>query len=305
MLIAIYTLIELTIAIIVASEAQSPRTIKQATLTPVKRVLVSSVLSGLLEVTASASPDFVQEIRSYLDATAKEGDFDSVCRAMDRFAIVYPMYALSPKKVKFLQSEVMGSQPERILEIGTFFGYSAIHMARVMSKTARLTCIEGNNENAKVAKAVLRKAFGKDSDVLSRVTVINSLSTNVLQKGNLEEITGSNQKLIDFVFLDHDKSFLLPDLITLETRSWLNSSFCKVVADNVIFPGAPTYLEYVNARSTLTSSDRVDGADITNSHWRTTLAPFPFERVGFETQFQERSDAMAISVSVVEEKRQG
>ena len=42
----------------------------------------------------------------YLRAEAKEGDFDSVVRAMDRFAEVYPMYKLSNEKVSFLAKQV-------------------------------------------------------------------------------------------------------------------------------------------------------------------------------------------------------
>ena len=81
-----------------------------------------------------------------------------------------------------------------------------------------------------------------------------------------------------------DKDCYLPDLITLEKRNLLTKR-CTLVADNVIFPGAPDYLEYVGINSTLTSPPL----------WKTELQELMFERRGFETGFKETKDAMAIS----------
>ena len=199
------------------------------------------------------------------------------------------MYALSSAKVKFLQEEVIKTKPLRILEIGSFFGYSAIHIIKVLGPLAKLTCIEGNEENAEVARAVLNKAFGANSEVLSRVKIVTSLSTTVLSRGSLQDVTGSENTPLDFVFLDHDKSFLLPDLKLLESRGWLSDT-CTVVADNVKFPGAPDYLTYVNAPG----FPKLENGS--SSRWITTLHPFLFERIGFETHYKAIDDAMSISI---------
>ena len=52
-----------------------------------------------------------------------------------------------------------------------------------------------------------------------------------------------------------------------------------VMADNVIFPGTPDYLDYMNS----------------NTKFTTTIEYMPFERIGFETQFKEKQDGMSVS----------
>ena len=51
-----------------------------------------------------------------------------------------------------------------------------------------------------------------------------------------------------FVLLDHAKECYLPDLQALE-RLGLVAPGTVVVADNVVYPGAPGYLEYVGTMS--------------------------------------------------------
>jgi catechol O-methyltransferase len=46
------------------------------------------------------------------------------------------------------------------------------------------------------------------------------------------------------VFLDHDKDAYLPDLQRILAEGWLHPG-SVVVADNVLFPGAPAYRSYM------------------------------------------------------------
>ena len=60
--------------------------------------------------------------------------------------------------------------------------------------------------------------------------------------------TASAAGSLDFVFLDHDKDAYLPDLEAASLdRGWLHPG-SVVVADNVKFPGAPDYREYMRAQ---------------------------------------------------------
>lgn len=47
-----------------------------------------------------------------------------------------------------------GIAPKTALEIGTFWGYSAIRTARRLQKGGKLFCIEYNPNNAEVARKV-------------------------------------------------------------------------------------------------------------------------------------------------------
>jgi hypothetical protein len=162
----------LLIAIILQSSSLKPVNInnKLGYLNPVKNSLVvsSSVFLSLLSVkkasasTASAAafkkqyPDassFYQDYRyiepndilKYInDCKIKDGDASGVIDALESFSIYYPMYKLSREKVDILNNEITVNKPKNILEIGTFFGYSALNMASKKSSLSTITCIEAN-----------------------------------------------------------------------------------------------------------------------------------------------------------------
>jgi predicted O-methyltransferase YrrM len=218
-----------------------------------------------------------------------------VISAMDSFASYYPMYKLSPEKANFLKNTVKKVNPTNILEIGTFFGYSALNIASVMSPTCSLTCIEGNPENAEIARIMIKKAFGNNKAILNRINVVTGLSSAILQQDDVDICAtlykGNSIRAFDFVFFDHDKDCYLPDLLRLEKRHLLDENSCVLLADNVIYPGAPDYLSFVGYGPQNLNSE----SNTTKAKWRTNLFEFAFERKGYETNFQERKDAMSIS----------
>jgi len=230
------------------------------------------------------------DIITYLDSLRlADGDADGLLRGMETFAGYYPMYALSRRKADILVGEVRRARPASVLEVGTFFGYSALSMASVAMRGAgagRVTCVEANRDNAEVARWVLRKGLGApaagDSGVDAgpqggvQVRIVEGISTAVLRSDALQGAAP-----FDLVFLDHDKATYVTDLVILEERGWLAPT-CTVVADNVVFPGAPGYLEHVT---------RENGYD-------TRVVSAPFERVGFETQWKEVDDGMSVSIRV-------
>ena len=223
------------------------------------------------------------DILKYLDSlNLKEGDAPGLLRGLETFASYYPMYALSHEKANILIDQM--HKKKNILEIGSFFGYSALSMAYYgipSSSTTKITCIEANPENAAVARRVIQKGLGTKSD---RVQIKEGISTTLLKSEVLTPMAP-----FDFVFLDHDKDTYIVDLKLLESRGWLTPT-CTIVADNVVFPGAPGYLEYVMGQPPSTTS--LEGVGV---NYRTKLIPTPFERIGFETQWKEVTDAMSVS----------
>jgi catechol O-methyltransferase len=193
-----------------------------------------------------------KDILSYIeDCEIKDGNAVAVTDALETFSKYYPMYKLSREKVNILKDEVKKFQPKNVLEIGTFFGYSALNMGTVLPSGASLTCIEANKNNADVARVILDKGLGVNSKARESVRIIDGISSKVLN---------SNENLLgkipfDFVFLDHDKDCYLTDLKTLEDSGMLASN-CMIVADNVVFPGAPGYLEYVSGENSNISDQK-------------------------------------------------
>lgn len=218
------------------------------------------------------------DILKFIYENSKKGSPDSVLIALDIFHSNYPMYNLTPQKAKILTNAInQHINNKLILELGTFFGYSAINICKTMPSNCYLICVEANSDNCYVAKQILEYAFGINNPILNRILLINDLSSNVINKLNptsiltslldnstsknlglhliqLDDITTTinnnininkdNTTAFDVVFLDHDKNCYKIDLEQLVKKDFLTNN-ALVIADNVIFPGSPGYLEYV------------------------------------------------------------
>lgn len=127
--------------------------------------------------------------------------------------------------------------PGIMVELGGYIGYSAIMFADVLRKTGgkKYISLEINPEFASVASSLISIA-GLADIVDIRVGPCAS-SLRKLQEGD----AGFQ---IDLLFLDHQKSAYVRDLMLCE-KLFLIRSGSMIVADNVISPGAPLYQEYV------------------------------------------------------------
>jgi predicted O-methyltransferase YrrM len=121
---------------------------------------------------------------------------------------------------KFLEMISCLLQPRRILEIGTFTGYSALCLAKGLLKDGKIHTIELRDEDASVARANFNRSIDAEKIILH---VGNALSI----------IPGLNETW-DLVFIDADKvnythyyQLVLP----------LVRPGGVIVADNVLFHG--------------------------------------------------------------------
>src|SRR5262249_31881379 len=81
------------------------------------------------------------------------GDIDDVIRVIDEFSYEQSiMMNVGDEKGEILDRAVRRVRPRRLLELGTYCGYSALRMARVMSPEARLHSIEFSEANARIAR---------------------------------------------------------------------------------------------------------------------------------------------------------
>ncbi|KAF1586219.1 hypothetical protein FQV11_0013801, partial [Eudyptes moseleyi] len=125
--------------------------------------------------------------------------------------------------------------PLRVLELGAYCGYGTVLLAQGLPPGARLYAVEGDPRHAAVAEKVIRLA-GFDEQ---RVELIVGPSEEVIPR--LREKHGLPKA--DFVFMDHGKRCYLRDLRLLESHRLLAEG-ATVLADNVLFPGAPHFLQY-------------------------------------------------------------
>jgi catechol O-methyltransferase len=185
-----------------------------------------------------------EALAEYVTANAVPGDLDSAIATVDEFCYGQSyMINVGDEKGEILDAAIRRAQPRRLLELGTYCGYSALRTARVIPDDAHLYSIEFLEANADIARRILRHA-GVDA----RVTVIvGTLGDGGDTLDALEQQHGFIPGSLDFVFIDHAKKAYLPDLEQILERGWLRSG-AIVVADNVRIPGAPAYRDYMRAQ---------------------------------------------------------
>ena len=93
----------------------------------------------------------------FVRAHAIEGDAESVLDALDRFAREQRfMMNLGDGKGRILDELVSGLPANaRVLELGTYCGYSAIRMARLLRGGGQVVSIEENPRHARIARGDL------------------------------------------------------------------------------------------------------------------------------------------------------
>ena len=187
-----------------------------------------------------------RDVIPYLERRATRGDGASILEAYDAFFARYPTYALGRAKAALLGRELdRAPKLECCVEIGTFLGYSAIATAmRFKSARARMLCVEYEARHAEVARWALAYA-GLDD----RVRVLTAAGSEAVgdARAFVESVKGvGTTEGADVLFLDHAKERYLPDLKLYEDAGVVRPGTI-VVADNVVYPGAPGYLEYVDS----------------------------------------------------------
>ena len=180
-------------------------------------------------------------LADYVAANARPGDVDDAIRVVDEFGYRESfMINVGDEKGALLDAAITRARPARLLELGTYCGYSALRTTRVMPEGAHLFSVELNADNAAIARRILDHA-----GVGHRVTVVvGTLGDGGATMAALEREHGFTEGSVDFVFIDHDKEAYVPDLEHILGRGWLRPG-AVVVADNVKVPGAPRYRAYM------------------------------------------------------------
>lgn len=182
-----------------------------------------------------------EALAEHVTSTATRGDVDDAIRAIDEFCYGQSiMMNVGDEKGEILDAALRRVQPRRLLELGTYCGYSALRTVRVMPGDAHVYSVEYSPANAEIAQRILAHAGVQDSVTV----VVGTLGDGGRTIAALETEHGFGAGSLDFVFLDHDKDAYLPDLERILERSWLRTG-AGVVADNVKFPGAPRYREFM------------------------------------------------------------
>lgn len=200
--------------------------------------MISLVHKGPYKSLFSYPPMKEQMVLEAVLGGATQGDPASVIAAIDKFAYQHWMMNLGDVKGETLDSEIESRRPAIMLELGAYCGYSAVRSGRLLPTDSLLVSVEFNALCCAIASKVVDHA-----GLSQRVRVLWGNVERVLPQ--LRTILASRGKdKFDLIFIDHEKTQYLPDLRLLEDAGLIGRG-TVVVADNVIVPGAPDFLEYV------------------------------------------------------------
>ena len=123
----------------------------------------------------------------------------------------------------FLQFIIKNNKIKKILEIGTFTGYSALTMALAIDDDGNITCLDKNKETSDIAINFFKKA-----KVDNKINLICDNANNVLSKLIKENNT------FDLIFIDADKENYIN---YYEFAYNLISKNGLIIIDNVLWKG--------------------------------------------------------------------
>ena len=137
---------------------------------------------------------------------------------------------VGPRKGKVIVEAVKKKKPHRILEIGTYVGYSAVLMADAMHGKVKIISLEADPSNARVASENVNKA-GFENIIEVKV-------------GDAKKLIPKLIGTFDLMFIDAAKEEYLEYLLKAEDKL---KKGAVIVADNVkIFEeNMRDYLKYV------------------------------------------------------------
>ena len=131
---------------------------------------------------------------------------------------------ISISQAYFFQLFIKANKIKKILEIGTFTGFSALSMGLVIPKEGNIICLDINKKTSEVAKNFFKKA-----NLEKKIQVIVSPAIESLK------ILIENKKKFDMVFIDANKE---------NYKNYYNLSLelinqnGYIIIDNVLWKGA-------------------------------------------------------------------
>lgn len=147
-------------------------------------------------------------------------------------------------KGAFVTNLIAERKPSVMIELGGYVGYSAILFGDAIRANGgkQFLSIEKNPEMAAVANQLVDLAGLRDT-----VRILVGASDEVLR-----ELVCDRKEIaqVEMIFIDHWQKLYRPDLWLLEQLDVLVPETSVLLADNVIMPGAPEYLEWVQATTT-------------------------------------------------------
>ncbi|MEM9671440.1 MAG: O-methyltransferase [Cyclobacteriaceae bacterium] len=161
------------------------------------------------------------DIEEYVEShSTPESDLLQELRRETHLKVLMPQMLSGPIQGSVLAMLVAMIRPQRILEIGTFTGYSAIWMASALPEGGKLITLDVNEELSGMVQRYIQRA--RLSEVITPMI------------GDATELIPTIDETFDLVFIDADKVSYLKYYQMIFDKV-LSGGF--IVADNVLWHG--------------------------------------------------------------------
>jgi catechol O-methyltransferase len=190
----------------------------------------------------------MEAVLAFVKENAIYGDPQSVLDTIDSYAMDGSLdqkrflMNIGPEKGKILVDTIKKNKSKKILELGSFLGYSAVLIGMSIDDDGELISIDPDPNSIAIASQLVEFA-----GLSSKVSFI---------KGKAEHAINDLDRSFDLIFIDHAKKRYFPDLLLLES-SGLVKKDTIIFADNVgLFKSDMTeYFKHVRDSNFYTSSN--------------------------------------------------
>ncbi|KAK6823455.1 hypothetical protein RU639_005820 [Aspergillus parasiticus] len=169
-----------------------------------------------------------------------QGNPQKVLDLIDEFAKSRHLIHVGPEKGKVVADLIAERKPQTMIELGGYVGYSAILFGDAVRRAGgkKYYSLELNPEYAAISTLLLDLAGLRDF-----VQILVGRSDQSLNK----LCTSGEVPQVEIMFIDHYKPAYTTDLKLCEQLGMIVPDVSVLVADNVLYPGNPPYLEYVRS----------------------------------------------------------
>lgn len=164
---------------------------------------------------------YSQDLQQYLeDFSSPEDEILYQLRRESNLKAIYPQMLSGPVQGKFLELVSRMLQPNLILEIGTFTGYSTLCLAKGLAQGGKIYSIERNDE----LRSISEKYF-----------IQSGCSNSIIRyTGEAQDIIPTLEEKFNLIFIDGDKRQYINLFNVCKDKLKING---YLLIDNVLWDG--------------------------------------------------------------------
>ncbi|KAG7397615.1 hypothetical protein PHYBOEH_000436 [Phytophthora boehmeriae] len=209
-----------------------------------------SFVRGKLESNSIACLEFVKQ-------NATRNDPKSVVDTIDAFAANNLMMNVGEAKGAIVDHEIRQMKPRIMAEIGAYTGYSTVRFAALQRDEAKSAGVDSHYYS-----------FEYSPDSVARVREMVNFAglddqVTVIEGAFSDKLPLLDDKTVDIYFIDHDNSLYATDAKKILASGTLRPG-SLLIADNVVIPGAPEYLKFLDETPELKTTLHKAPVDLAN-----------------------------------------